>query len=74
MEGCVVTSSCEHVGSSTSAFRLVLVAFVLEALGLTYETKYLDFKTGEHKVSIFERDSVPDWFKELTASLLLNTI
>lgn len=25
------------------------VAFVLEALGLTYETKYLDFKTGEHK-------------------------
>jgi len=27
------------------------VAFVLEELGLTYESKYLDFQAGEHKAS-----------------------
>jgi glutathione S-transferase len=27
------------------------VAALLNELGLTYETKYLDFKTGEHKAA-----------------------
>ena len=31
------------------------VAFVLEELGLTYETKYLDFQKGEQKASEYTK-------------------
>lgn len=31
------------------------VAFLLNALGLTYETKFLDFQKGEHKQEAFTK-------------------